>query len=283
MHAKYWVGALIAASVVLLNTAPALAQDGGVSPDSVVIDNLWVLIAGVLVFIMQAGFGMVEAGMTRAKNVGNIMAKNLADVCVGALAFFAVGYGIAYGTDAGSLLGVDTFLLSGAELGFSAEGGLSIFTDFFFQVVFAATAVTIASGAMAERTKMSAETVAHRPDRIRGRESVSLDKGVRLLLDADTQRGDDVPSGVPLDRMDQSTAAARRIKPPPRTPVSPRARRRGKELLPERLALAVAEVTPRVLAAASGDAGGDDRRHRRRLVHAVAHLETDASRDPIPS
>ena len=159
IHRKFWVGVLIAAGVALLNTVPALAQDGGVSPESVVIDNLWVLIAGVLVFFMQAGFGMVEAGMTRAKNVGNIMAKNLADVCVGALAFFAVGYGIAYGTDAGSLLGADTFFLSGAETGFSAEGGLSIFTDFFFQVVFAATAVTIASGAMAERTKLSAYLV----------------------------------------------------------------------------------------------------------------------------
>ena len=132
MQRKFWVGALIAAGAVLLNTVPALAQDGGVSPGSIVIDNLWVLIAGVLVFIMQAGFGMVEAGMTRAKNVGNIMAKNLADMCVGALAFFAVGYGIAYGSDVGSLFGADTFFLSGAEPGFSAEGGLSIFTDFFF-------------------------------------------------------------------------------------------------------------------------------------------------------
>ena len=159
IHRKIWVGALIAAGVVLLNTAPALAQDGGVSPQSIVLDNLWVLIAGVLVFFMQAGFGMVEAGMTSAKNVGNIMAKNLADMCVGALAFFAVGYGIAYGTDAGSLLGTDTFFLDGAEPGFDAGGGLSVFTDFFFQVVFAATAVTIASGAMAERTKMSAYLV----------------------------------------------------------------------------------------------------------------------------
>ena len=159
MHRKIWVGALIAAGVVLLNTTPALAQDGGVSAESIAMDNLWVLIAGVLVFIMQAGFGMVEAGMTSAKNVGNIMAKNLADMCVGALAFFAVGYGIAYGTDAGSLLGTDNFFLSGAEPGFDAGGGLSVFTDFFFQVVFAATAVTIASGAMAERTKMSAYLV----------------------------------------------------------------------------------------------------------------------------
>ena len=117
-----------------------------------ILDNLWVFIAGVLVFLMQAGFAMVEAGLTRAKNIANIMAKNLADMCIGVLAFFAIGFGLAYGTDGGSLIGTDTFFLSGSA-GDLVNG--SIFTDFFFQVVFAATAVTIASGAMAERTKFA--------------------------------------------------------------------------------------------------------------------------------
>jgi len=145
---KLGVAALVSVGVTVGLATPAMAQNG---PDTqVILDNLWVFIAGILVFLMQAGFAMVEAGLTRAKNIANIMAKNLADMCVGVLAFFAVGFGIAYGTDAGSLIGGDSFFLSGKSGDLVAD---SIFTDFFFQVVFAATAVTIASGAMAERTK----------------------------------------------------------------------------------------------------------------------------------
>ena len=154
MKRKLAVSGVLLLGLMVALTAPAAAQgDEPLTAEAVqaILDNVWVFVAGILVFLMQAGFALVEAGLTRGKNVSNIMAKNLADMCVGALAFFAVGYGLAYGTDSGSLIGTDTFFLSGAAFGI--DGGLSIFTDFFFQVVFAATAVTIASGAMAERTK----------------------------------------------------------------------------------------------------------------------------------
>ena len=120
-----------------------------------VMDNLWVFIAGVLVFICkQARNARVE--YHAIKNVSNIMAKNLADAAIGIMAFFLVGYGIAYGGDSASndWFGWGSFALSGVDL-FDISGGLSGATDFFFQSVFAATAVTIASGALAERTKFS--------------------------------------------------------------------------------------------------------------------------------
>ncbi len=141
--------------------SPAAAQD---DPDAAaatvqaVMDNLWLVIAGALVFLMQAGFAFVEAGLTRAKNIANIMAKNLADMAIGAVAFFAIGWTVAYG-GAGKWWGglSDIFFRNSSdpEVLFDLTAGLTPATNFFFQVVFAATAVTIASGAMAERTKFT--------------------------------------------------------------------------------------------------------------------------------
>ena len=117
------------------------------------LNNIWVFIAGVLVFFMQAGFALVEAGMTRAKNVVNIFAKNMTDAVVGILAFFATGWAFAFGESGGWFIGTSNYFLTDLDLAAIPEGGLSPATSFFFQAVFAATAVTIASGAMAERTK----------------------------------------------------------------------------------------------------------------------------------
>ena len=141
----------------------ALAEDAdpmaAVESLQATIDNLWILIAGCLVFFMQAGFALVEAGLTRAKNVVNIFAKNFADALIGVVMFLAVGYAFAFGGDGGWFIGLGGWFLSGSnpfEWGSSGVLNLTTPTFFFFQVVFAATAVTIASGAMAERTKFKA-------------------------------------------------------------------------------------------------------------------------------
>lgn len=120
----------------------------------IILDNVWILIAAVLVIFMQAGFALVEAGLTRGKNVGNIFMKNLMDFCIGTILFFAVGYAIAFGgnmTGLGSYIGGDGWFLAGD--GIFTYGNLDKFVFFTFQAAFAATAATIVSGAMAERTK----------------------------------------------------------------------------------------------------------------------------------
>jgi Amt family ammonium transporter len=130
----------------------AFAQEGPTLESiAAAVDNVWVVTAGVLVFLMQAGFALVEAGFTRAKNTANIVMKNFMDFSVGALIYWAIGFGLAYGgTSVGGFLAYggigDAFFLS--------DSGQSV--SWFFQVVFAATAATIVSGAMAERTKFSA-------------------------------------------------------------------------------------------------------------------------------
>ena len=157
VKSKLLTGTGIVGVSLLLAASPALAEDA-TDPSvylQAVMDNLWVFIAGILVFFMQAGFALVEAGLTRSKNVANIMAKNIADMCIGVLAFYAIGYAFAYGDGGGWFIGGNSYFLSGSSL-FEITDGLSGATDFFFQVVFAATAVTIASGAMAGRTKFSA-------------------------------------------------------------------------------------------------------------------------------
>jgi Amt family ammonium transporter len=123
------------------------------------LDNVWVLLAAVLVIFMQAGFALVEAGLTRSKSVANIMMKNLMDFCAGAVAFLAVGYAIAFGgstTGFGKFFGAKGFFLGE---GVYAAGNLTPSVSFMFQVAFAATAATIVSGAMAERTKFKAYLV----------------------------------------------------------------------------------------------------------------------------
>jgi len=113
------------------------------------LDYVWTLVAAALVFFMQAGFAMVEAGFTRAKNAVNIMMKNLMDFAVGSIAFWAIGFGIMFGATKTGWFGTTGFFLSD----FTPGGDPWVLAFWMFQVVFAATAATIVSGAMAERTK----------------------------------------------------------------------------------------------------------------------------------
>lgn len=118
--------------------------------DARAIDTVWVLLAAVLVFFMQAGFAMVEAGFTRAKNVGNIIMKNFMDFSIGSIVFWFVGFSLMFGPSIGGFIGGINFM-------FTAEYGNDVpdMAILIFQTVFAATAATIVSGAMAERTKFS--------------------------------------------------------------------------------------------------------------------------------
>jgi len=140
--------------------APALAADAPPTPESNLAaielvqthaNYLWTMIAAALVFFMQAGFAMVETGFTRAKNAVNIMMKNLMDFSIGSLAYWAVGFGLMFGVTTTGWFGTSGFFLSDFEVG----GDPWVLAFWMFQVVFAATAATIVSGAMAERTKFS--------------------------------------------------------------------------------------------------------------------------------
>ena len=114
-------------------------------------DYVWTLVAAALVFFMQAGFAMVETGLTRAKNAINIMMKNLMDFSMGSIAYWAIGFGLMFGATSTGWFGTSGFFLSD----YAPGGDPWVLAFWMFQVVFAATAATIVSGAMAERTKFS--------------------------------------------------------------------------------------------------------------------------------
>jgi len=116
------------------------------------INTLWIAIAAILVFFMQAGFALLESGMSRSKNAINVMMKNYMDVCLGSLIFWLVGFGVMFGSNSSGFFGQDHFALINANAW--------DYTFLLFQTMFAATAVTICSGAMAERTRYDAYLIA---------------------------------------------------------------------------------------------------------------------------
>ena len=123
------------------------------------LNTIWVLVGAALVFFMQAGFAMVETGFTRAKNAGNIIMKNLMDFCIGTPAFWIVGFGLMFG-GTGAFIGSIGGIAEEANYGTSMlPDGVPFYAFLIFQTVFCATAATIVSGAMAERTKFSAYCV----------------------------------------------------------------------------------------------------------------------------
>jgi Amt family ammonium transporter len=144
---------IVLAVLILCVTVSGFAEDEYTLENA--LDMVWLFLGASLVFIMQAGFAMVETGLTRAKNATNIVMKNLMDFCFGAIVYWAIGWGFMYGT-----VGLDAAgdAIPGKFIGLSdffknIMDDPVYYRDWFFQVVFAATAATIVSGAMAERTR----------------------------------------------------------------------------------------------------------------------------------
>lgn len=129
-------------ALVLCSSFPAGAAES--PPLTLELDTVWVIITGALVFLMQAGFAMLETGMARSKNAVNVMMKNYMDMCVGSLLFWLVGYGLMFGYNPSGWFGTNRFAL--------ASMPAWDYSFMFFQIMFASTSATIVSGAMAERT-----------------------------------------------------------------------------------------------------------------------------------
>lgn len=118
------------------------------------INIVWVFLGAVMVMLMQAGFAILEAGLTRKKNCNNVLMKNIMDFAIGSIIFLVVGFGLMFGESLGGIVGITGFI-DPTTLNLSQFEALSPTVFIFFQTVFCATAATIVSGAMAERTKFS--------------------------------------------------------------------------------------------------------------------------------
>ncbi len=152
MRSKVLKAILMTLLMVILFSGMAFAQEDQAAANAIAIDTIWTLIAAFLVFFMQAGFAMVEAGFTRAKNAGNIIMKNMMDFASGSLVFWAVGFAFMFGSG-NSFIGTTGYFLQDTFANLGLDIPIAAF--FIFQTVFAATAATIVSGAMAERTNFS--------------------------------------------------------------------------------------------------------------------------------
>ncbi|MFW6085741.1 MAG: ammonium transporter [Myxococcota bacterium] len=139
---------------------PSVAwADDGVTTGQFVANNTWMMVCAGLVFIMHLGFATLESGLTRAKNTVNILYKNTFIICIGLITYYVLGFGLMYPGDFNGFLGFAGFGLNpGADANTPgyADGGYTYHTDFLFQAMFAATAATIVSGAVAERIKLKA-------------------------------------------------------------------------------------------------------------------------------
>lgn len=142
-------GQILASAVILcLNCRVCFAEAPKEAHSITGLDTVWVLLAAFLVFFMQAGFGMVEAGFTRAKNACNILTKNFMDYCIASIMFLLVGYGLMFGAG-NPFVGTKGFGLANAE----NPSGVPIYAFWLFQAAFCGAAATIVAGAMAERMK----------------------------------------------------------------------------------------------------------------------------------
>ncbi|MBW2279996.1 MAG: ammonium transporter [Deltaproteobacteria bacterium] len=147
-------------AALLIGAPGAALADDGVTPAMFTVNNLWILIAAGLVFIMHLGFATLESGLTRAKNTTNILFKNTFIVCAGIVTYALVGFNLMYPGDFNGFIGCGAgcfgLFPSEADLTVAyADGAYTYWSDFLFQAMFAATAATIVSGAVAERVKLN--------------------------------------------------------------------------------------------------------------------------------